>query len=58
MVKNENDFVNETYDTVPIRLMYNAMKIIAKRMSIVMKSYKSRKINHEICQYFHVSESE
>lgn len=58
MVKNDNGFVEETVETVAIKAMYNAMKSIAKRLSPIIKSYKSRKANHEICQYFHVSESE
>ena len=58
MVKNDNEFVEETVETVAIKAMYNAMKSVAKRLSPIIKSYKSRKANHEICQYFHVSESE
>jgi len=58
MVKNDNEFVEETVETVAIKAIYNAVKKIAKKMSPILKSYKSRKINHEICQYFHVSESE
>lgn len=58
MVKNDNEFVEETVETVAIKAVYNAMKSVAKRLSPIIKSYKSRKTNHEICQYFHVSESE
>lgn len=58
MVKNDNEFVEETVETMAIKVMYDAMKSIAKRWSPIIKLYKSRKANHEICQYFHVSESE
>ncbi len=34
------------------------VRLMSIRIRAIKRDYKARKINHELCKYFHVSESE